>query len=131
MELLGALLGPSLKNKKNSPQKNSLYFKKGDFLALILKNFLHLLIFQETKTLKKNPYISGNRNPKKLLIFLEIEFFNPSSKNINIIRPQKIRYILGNFLTLILNPEKMSYIQEKKTLKKFLIFSQMKAVFVF
>ena len=80
---------------------------------------------------KKNPYISGNRNPKKLLIFLEIEFFNPSSKNKHIIRPQKIPYILGNFFTLILNPEKMSYIQEKKTLKKFLIFSQMKAIFVF
>ena len=29
------------------------------------KNFLHFLVFQETETPKKIPYISGNENPKK------------------------------------------------------------------
>ena len=35
-------------------EKNSLYFEKWNFLALILKNF------KKRKPRKKNPYISGN-----------------------------------------------------------------------
>ena len=31
-------------------------------------------------TQRKIPYISGNGNPKKLLIFWEIELLSPSSK---------------------------------------------------
>ena len=36
--------------------------------------------FNETETPKKIPYVSGSGNPKKLLIFWEMELFSPSSK---------------------------------------------------
>ena len=53
MQLPGALLCPSSKKKlKIQPEKNSLYFKKWNFLALILKNFTFF-------------YISGNGNSDK------------------------------------------------------------------
>ena len=51
---------PKLKKiKKNPPRKNCLYFRKWNFLGLILKKI------QETETPKKIPYISGNGNPEK------------------------------------------------------------------
>ena len=86
MELNSALLGPSSKKKKNTPKKiNSLYFRKWNFLALILRNFKEwkppqkILVFREMKlfdsTIKKSsgngnpenksPYISGNENHKE------------------------------------------------------------------
>ena len=50
------------------------------------------------ETPKKIPYISGNKNPEKLLIFWEIELLRPSSKNKKI--PSKrffiFSYISGN-----------------------------------
>ena len=50
-------LSPSPKNKqtnkqKSTPQKNSLYFGKWNFLAVVLKMFIYFLMFQETETLK-------------------------------------------------------------------------------
>ena len=77
MELTNALFGPSSK-KKIHPEKNSLYFRKLNFLALILKKL------QETETPKKSliffqkescSYILGNGNPEKILIFQETETF--------------------------------------------------------
>ena len=58
--------------------------------------------FQETETPKKNPYISGNGNPKKsFLYFGEWNF---------LVRPEKISYISGNK-----KPEKISYIFLKES----------------
>ena len=88
------------KIKKNYPEKIFYIPGKWRFLALTLKNFLHFLIFQETKTLKKfypketflifretetpkkfsifqeteRSYTSGNGNPKTLLIVKEVIF---------------------------------------------------------
>ena len=67
----------------------------------------------ETLKNKKNPYISEDRNPKKLLIFQEMELLNPSSKN-----KKKKPYISG---------KKLSY----SDIKKFLIFSQKNAFLIF
>ena len=52
-------------------------------------------MFWETKTPKKNPYISGNRNPKKLLIYQKMK---------KKVHPEKISYTpeKRNFLTPIL-----------------------------
>ena len=41
---------------------------------LIFSEKKAFLIFQEKKTPKKIPYILGNRNPKKLLVFQEVIF---------------------------------------------------------
>ena len=45
----------------------------------IIKKNLYFLIFWETETPKKIPYISGRGTPKKRLIFLKMELFRPSS----------------------------------------------------
>ena len=57
MELPSALLGPRSKNKKKiHPEKNSLHFRKWNFLALISKNFLYFVIFRETEIRKSFLY---------------------------------------------------------------------------
>ena len=58
------------------------------------------------ETAKKIPYISGNGNPQKLLIFWEMEPFSPSQEN---------------FL----------YFRKHKPQKTFLIFSQKEAFLTF
>ena len=60
-------------------------------MALILKNFSYFLIFWETETPKKISYISGNRNPKKLLVFQKMELLSPNSKT-------KQKYVPRKFL---------------------------------
>ena len=42
--------------EKETPKKKSLYFKKWNFLALVLKNFLYFLVFQETETPNNSLY---------------------------------------------------------------------------
>ena len=80
---------------------------------------------------EKIPYISGNGNPKKLLIFREMELFSPTSKNRKFL--QKISHAQGkwNFLILILKNflyflkrKLFSYFRKRKTPKKFLIFQE-------
>ena len=70
------------------------------------------------ETPEKIPYISGNGNPKKPLIFREMEFLSTSSKN------------KKNLLST-----KSLYFQEvelsSSNIKKFLIFSQKKAFLIF
>ena len=61
MQLLGALF----KKKIHTRFYIFLYFRKWNFLALILKDFLYFLIFWEIET------------PKKILMFQEIELLNP------------------------------------------------------
>ena len=70
-ELPGALfLSPGSKNKKKITSKESSYiFEKLNFLAQILRHFKYFHIFQETELF----YISGNKNPEKL-IFQEVTF---------------------------------------------------------
>ena len=67
-------LSPSSKNKKNPARKNSLYFRKWTFVALILKK---TFIFFKRKLflyfLKWNPVL-----------------FSPGSKNKKTFRPEKI-----------------------------------------
>ena len=70
------------------------------------KNFLHFLVFQETETPKKIPYISGNENPKKASYI---------SRN-------------GTFQSTL---RKLIILQETETLKKFLLFSQKKDFLIF
>ena len=57
---------------------------------------LYFLIFRETETPTKTPYISGNQNPKKILIFWEMELLSPSSKKKLKIHPEEISNISGN-----------------------------------
>ena len=52
--ILGLLLSLSLKKQKNPPPKKLLYFRKWNFLALRLKDFLYFLK-------KSFSYIAGNR----------------------------------------------------------------------
>ena len=49
------------------------------------------LIFQETETLKKVPYISRNGNPKKLLIFREMKPFSIPRENLLCFSKRKLR----------------------------------------
>ena len=63
--------GPFLYFRKWNPEKNSLYFRKRNiFIFWETDTPKKILIFQETKL----PYISGNGNSKKLLIFQEVTF---------------------------------------------------------
>ena len=106
-----ALFKPKLqKQKKIHPEKNSLYFGKWSFLALIFKNFLYFgkwksrkkfLIFQETETLKSFLYF-GKRN-----FFYILENGNP----------EKVPYISGE--TFKAPKTKISYISPKNVLNKF------------
>ena len=84
MQPPSALLNPNSKNKKKITSKKSshilLHFRKWNFLPdikkfLIFSSKKAFLIFWETETTKmKLSYISGNRNPKKLLTFQEVTF---------------------------------------------------------
>lgn len=64
--------------KENSPLKNSSYFEKWNFLTPILKNFLYILLFQETS----NKFYTFHEmvTLKKLLIFRKMELFSSRSK---------------------------------------------------
>ena len=94
--LPSTLFSPSSKNFKNSP-KNFSYFRKQNFLALILKNsyifskkkaFLVLpemepcsfkpkfVILQETETAKVFLIFQNRETPKKFLIFQETIFWH-------------------------------------------------------
>ena len=59
MQLPDSLFSPSSKkekaNKKVHLQKNSLFLRKSNFVALVLKNFLYFLIFQETDPQPNTP----------------------------------------------------------------------------
>ena len=79
--------------KKIHPEKKSLYFRyfrKRNFLALILNNFRKwkhrkkFLLFQETENLKK------------LLVFPEMKLFSPLRQNPYIFPQKSCSYISGN-----------------------------------
>ena len=125
-------LSPSPKNKqtnkqKSSPQKNSLYFGKLNFLALVLKMFLYFLMFQEMETLKGflwnmnlfRPPRQEKLHPEmdlsnskiiKFLIFSGNETLHFSDQAQKNIYPEKISYASGNG-----NPQKISYIFSKES----------------
>ena len=72
-----------------------------EFSIFIIKRFHIFSYISGNRNLPKILYISGNENPKKLLIFREMELFNPSSKNKNQPPfspppPKKIPFISGN-----------------------------------
>ena len=96
----------SKKQKKIYPEKNSLYFRKWNFLALILKKN------QETETPKKIPYISGEGNPKKAFYILGNRTFQP--------KPQKIKKIHLEKKFLMFGEME----QSNSKIMKFLIFSE-------
>ena len=83
------LFNRSSKNKNqppfSPPKKNSFYFRKWNFLALILKKFLK----------ESFSYISGNGNPEKTSYISESNF--PSSKNKKN-HSEKASYISGNVI---------------------------------
>ena len=88
-----------------------------------IKNFL---IFWEVEIPKKILHISGNGNPKKLLLFWKMELFSPSSKN------KKIHSEIIYYALISLHSQKNCLIfQETKAPKKFVIFSQKKAFLIF
>ena len=70
------------------------------------------------ETPKKMPYISGNGNPKKLLIFWEKDLFSPSSRKLKKSTQKKI---------LIFREVE----QSNSKIKNFVIFSQKKAFLIF
>ena len=96
------LLSPSWKKeKKIHYKKNSLYFGKWNFMALILKNFLYFL------------YISGNGNMekstlKKFLLFRETKLSNSKLAKLLIFqertsKPQKLKVFILLFLYYFTN----------------------------
>ena len=88
---------------------------KWNFAAVILKNFLYFPIFRE-----KNPpqkiyiyiYISGNGNPKKLLILQEIKLLGRSLNNKKIY-PQKNSLYLRKWNLLTLRLKNLLYFLKK------------------
>ena len=76
-EKIPFILRSNFPSAKKTPRKrNSLYFTKWNFLALILKKLLYFLIFQETNYIFRNPwnrtffYIAGaTSNPPKTKIY--------------------------------------------------------------
>ena len=109
------------KIKKIHPEKNSLYLRKWNFLALILKKFLYFL-------------------KRKLFIYFwkwNPAFFSPSSKNKKI-HPENISHTSGNgnlektyhifskenfsYISGNGNPKKFLIVQETETIKTFLYF---------
>ena len=116
------------KNKKTHPPKNSLYFRKWNFLALILKKYLFpemkprifrpWLYFQPRKNsryFRKCNFLSPS--PKKFLIFPEMEpcAFQSKLEKIKKIPPGE------NFL----------YFKKQKRQKKLSIFSQKQVFLMF
>ena len=93
------------KIKTIRPEKNSLYFRKWNFLALILKNLLHFFIFQEKGTRKKISYISDNGNPKRVPYISRdgtLHFSAQASKLEKKISSEKSSYIFGKWNLLVL-----------------------------
>ena len=81
--------------------------------------FFIFLYSGKRKPRKVNPYISGNRNPKKLLIFWEIELLRPSSKKKKN-TPKKIPYISGIKEIILFQEMELS----SSMIQKFLIFQE-------
>ena len=84
------------KNKKSTSLKNSLYFSKWNFLALIIKNFKErkprkkFLIFREIELLSSNiKKFQETETLKNLLLFREMEPFSPPRENFLYFRKQK------------------------------------------
>ena len=79
--------------------KNSLYFRKRNFLTLRLKKFLYLLkkpllLFQETKLFKKTSYFSGsNFQAQKARNSSEKIYYIFSKKAFFIFQEMEISYI--------------------------------------
>ena len=76
-------------NKKIHRKKISFASGKWNFLTLILKNFLYFLerklfLYFAKRKPRKNPYISGNGNPKKLRIFQEVIFLARKIKKLTL-----------------------------------------------
>ena len=109
MQLSSALFDPSSKNEKNPPRKNSLYFRKWSFLAVILKHFLYFLIFLEMEPFSSSLKNKNKFTPKKFLIFWEMEL-----PNSNIVGSR-------NFKKLLIFPEVTFWDQK---MKKLLIFQE-------
>ena len=81
--------------------------------------FFIFLYSGKRKPRKVNPYISGNRNPEKLLIFWEIELLRPSSKKKKN-TPKKIPYISGIKEIILFQEMELS----SSMIQKFLIFQE-------
>ena len=81
--------------------------------------FFIFLYSGKRKPRKVNPYISGNRNPKKLLIFWEIELLRPSSKKKKN-TPKKIPYISRIKEIILFQEMELS----SSMIQKFLIFQE-------
>ena len=105
-------LSPGSENRKNIPSKKNplLYIWETELSGTDIKKFL---IFQETEF----SYISGNGNPKKLLIFQEVTF--QAQKIFKKIHPEKISYIFSkesfSYISGNGNPEKIRYISGNGT----------------
>ena len=105
------------KIKTIRPEKNSLYFRKWNFLALILKNLLHFFIFQEKETRKKISYISGNGNPKRVPYISRdgtLHFSAQASKLEKKISSEKSFYIFGKWNLLVLTLRIFLHFRKRK-----------------
>ena len=108
------------------PQKDSLYFSKWNFLALVLENFLYFLIFLETETQKKILIFQQTESLKELLVFWEMELFSPSSKNKKKYTPKNFLYFLKRKLYISgnRNAEKIFFISGNRNPKRRFIFQE-------
>ena len=126
------------KQQKSTPKKNSLYFRKCNFLALILKKSLYFLK-------RSFSFLPGNgtlhlsaqvRKLKKFLLLQEMDFLGSNIakfketetlKKIPYISenrsPKQASYISGN-RTFQSTPREFLILQETETSKKFFIFQE-------
>ena len=106
--------------------KNYLYFRKWNFLALILGNFLYFLKRKLSLYFGKwKFYILGNGNPEKISNIFSKESFFCISGNGN----SKKTQISGSNFPCLKNEKKNTF--KKTSRKKFLIFSQKKLFLCF
>ena len=91
MELPGALLSPSSKNKKVHPEKIPYISGNGNFLYFLKKSFSY--ISGSGNPPKKFLILSGNGNPKKRLMFQEVIFHAQKIKGTH---SEKMSYISGD-----------------------------------
>ena len=114
---------------KNPPEKNSSYFEKWNFLTPILKNFLYILLFQETS----NKFYTFHEmvTLKKLLIFRKMELFSSRSKKFLLFSRKKAFPTFRETETLkqffILQETELSYISGNPK-KNFLYFREQLSV---
>ena len=114
---LAHFLNPSPKKiEKRHLEKKFLYFGKWNFLALLLKNFLYFLMFQESETPQKFFIFQETETLKSFLYFRKCNFLSPSPKNQKNARWKK--FLIFTEIKPCTFPSKLEK-QKKSTMRNF------------